>query len=61
MIERTKKWFKQLKNDPLKNIIHAACVIPFINIQQAGYEMFLALAEQPWGQEEISTCPCNYN
>ncbi|XP_025207928.1 uncharacterized protein LOC112603532 isoform X2 [Melanaphis sacchari] len=54
MIERTKKWYKQLKDNPLKNIVHASCILPFLNIQQAGYEMFQALAEQPWGQEEIN-------
>ncbi|XP_060833754.1 26S proteasome non-ATPase regulatory subunit 5 isoform X1 [Rhopalosiphum padi] len=56
MIERTKKWYKQLKDNPLKNIVHASCIVPFLDIQQAGYEMFQALAEQPWGQEDINTC-----
>ncbi|CAH1725177.1 26S proteasome non-ATPase regulatory subunit 5-like [Aphis gossypii] len=56
MIERTKKWYKQLKDNPIKNIVHASCILPFLNIQQAGFEMFLKLAEQPWGQEEIVTC-----
>ncbi|XP_060874928.1 26S proteasome non-ATPase regulatory subunit 5-like isoform X2 [Metopolophium dirhodum] len=56
MIERTKKWYKQLKDNPLKNIVHASCIVPFLNIQQAGYEMLQTLAEQPWGQEEINKC-----
>lgn len=61
MIERTKKWFKQLKNNPLKNIVHASCIVPFLSIQQAGFEMFQSLAEQPWGQEEINQCSCKYH
>lgn len=61
MIERTKKWYKQLKDNPIKNIVHASCILPFLNIQQAGFEMFLKLAEQPWGQEEIVTCARKYN
>lgn len=61
MFERTKKWYKQLKDDPLKNIVHASCIVPFLNIQQAGYEMFQTLAEQPWGQEEINKCSSKYN
>ncbi|KAF0754890.1 26S proteasome non-ATPase regulatory subunit 5-like, partial [Aphis craccivora] len=56
MIERTKKWYKQLKDNPIKNIVHASCILPFLGVQQAGFEMFLKLAEQPWGQEEIVTC-----
>lgn len=57
MIERTKKWYKQLKDNPFKNIVHASCIVPFLNIQQAGYEMFQTLAELPWGQEEIIKFP----
>lgn len=58
MIIRTQKWYKQIKDNPIKNIVYASCVLPFLEIQQAGFEMFLALAEQPWGQEEINKCPC---
>jgi len=61
MIERTKKWYKQLKDNPLKNIVHASCIVPFSNIQRAGYDMLQALAEQPWGQEEINKCSSKYN
>lgn len=60
MIARTEKWFKQMKDNPIKNIVHASCNLPFLDIQQAGFEMMLALAEQPWGQEEINKCSCNF-
>jgi len=49
-----------MQNDPIKNIVYTSCTLPFLDIQQAGFEMFLALAEQSWGQEEINKCPCNY-
>lgn len=57
MIARTQKWFKQIKGDPIKNIVHSSCYLPFLDIKQAGFEMLLVLAEQPWGQEEINKCP----
>ncbi|XP_050520531.1 26S proteasome non-ATPase regulatory subunit 5 isoform X2 [Daktulosphaira vitifoliae] len=57
MVTRTEKWFKNIKTDPIKNIVHAACKLPFSDIQQAGFELLLALVEQPWGQEEINKCP----
>ncbi|XP_025404940.1 26S proteasome non-ATPase regulatory subunit 5 isoform X2 [Sipha flava] len=57
MITRTQKWYKQMKNNPIKSIVHASCALPFLDLQQAGFEMLLALAEQPWGQEEIKKCP----
>lgn len=57
MMVRTRQWYKQMKNNPLKNIVHASCVLPFSDMQQAGFEMLLVLAEQPWGQEEINTYP----
>ncbi|VVC35962.1 Hypothetical protein CINCED_3A014253 [Cinara cedri] len=57
MIARTKKWYKQLTNDPFKNIIYKSCSLPFLDIQEAGYEMLLKLSEQPWGQEEINNFP----
>lgn len=57
MITRTQKWYNQIKDNPIKNIVHASCALPFLDLQQAGLEMFLALAEQPWGQEEIKKCP----
>lgn len=57
---RTHKWYKQMRNDnPIKNIVYVSCTLPFLDIQQAGFELLLALAEQPWGQEEINKCPCN--
>lgn len=59
-MKRTHKWYKQMQNDPIKNIVYTSCTLPFLDIQQAGFEMFLALAEQSWGQEEINKCPCNY-
>lgn len=57
MIEHTKNWYKQIKNNPIKNIVHSACVYPFPDVKQAGFEMYQTLAVQPWGQEEISTIP----
>lgn len=57
MIARTQKWYKQIKDNPVKNIVYASCILPFSDLQQAGFEMLLALAEQPWGQEEINKCP----
>lgn len=58
MISRTHKWYNQMKDNPLKNIVHASCILPFLDIQQAGFEMLLELAKQPWGQEEINKLPC---
>lgn len=49
-----------MENNPLKNIVHAASILPFLNIQQAGLEMLLVLVEQPWGLEEINKCPCKF-
>lgn len=46
-----------MKNNPIKSIVYASCTLPFSDLQQAGLEMLLALAEQPWGQEEIKKCP----
>lgn len=60
MITRTQKWYKQLTNDPFKNIVYKSCSLPFKDIQEAGLEMLLKLSEQPWGQEEINNCPCKY-
>lgn len=60
MIARTHKWYKQMKDNPIKNIVYASCVLPFLDVQQAGFEMMLALAAQPWGQEEINKLPCKF-
>lgn len=60
MITRTQKWYKQLTNDPIKNIVYKSCSLPFLDIQEAGFEMLLKLSEQPWGQEEINKYPCNF-
>jgi len=60
MIARTHKWYKQMKDNPIKNIVYTSCVMPFLDIQRAGFEMLLALAEQPWGQEEINKFPCKF-
>lgn len=60
MIARTQKWYKQMKDDPIKNIVYASCSLPFVDIQQAGFEMLQVMAEQPWGQEEINKCPCKF-
>lgn len=49
-----------MKDNPLKNIVHVSCIMPFLDIQQAGLEMLQVLAEQPWGQEEINKCPCKF-
>lgn len=60
MIARTHKWYKQMKDNPIKNIVYASCILPFLDVQQAGFEMMLALAAQPWGQEEINKLPCKF-
>lgn len=56
MIERTHKWYKQMQEDPIK-MISQVIVLPFFNIKMAGLEMLLALAQHPWGQEEINRNP----
>lgn len=60
MMARTHKWYKQMQNNPLKNIVYKSCTLPFEEVQKSGFEMLLALAEQSWGQEEINKCPGNY-
>lgn len=60
MFAHTHKWYKQIKDNPLKNIVQTSCRRPFLDIQQAGFEMLQVLAEQPWGQEEINKYPCKF-
>lgn len=56
MMERTHKWYCQIKEDPIK-MISQAIVLPFLDIKMAGLEMTLVLARQPWGLEEINKYP----
>lgn len=60
MLSRIEKWFKNIKTDPIKNIVYASCKLPFSDLQQAGFELLLTLVEQLWGQEEINKCPSNF-
>lgn len=52
----TKKWFSQLSENPVKTII-SVCEKPFYELKLAGLASLNAIAEQPWGQEEIFKCP----
>lgn len=55
----TFKWFKQLGNNFIDNIVSYA-KNPFGEIRVAGLEVLFALASQQWGQEVIQQVPGNF-
>lgn len=56
LLSMTERWFGRLNRDPLKMILEIAQQ-PFTDVRCAAYQVFVALATQQWGQENMDKFP----